>query len=49
MNQIDNEETARQVVASGGKCWAYTVDICDRKSVYTTAAKVKQEVGKVSQ
>ncbi|KAK4321859.1 hypothetical protein Pmani_007322 [Petrolisthes manimaculis] len=42
-----NDETVRQVVASGGKCWPYIVDVTDRQAVYTTATKVKQDVGKV--
>lgn len=34
--------------AAGGECWAYTVDLCDRHSIYKVAARVKEEVGKVS-
>ncbi len=34
--------------AAGGQCHTYTVDLCDRHAVYAAAAKVKQEVGKVS-
>ncbi|KAK4298506.1 hypothetical protein Pmani_029148 [Petrolisthes manimaculis] len=47
VSQKGNDETVRQVLASGGKCWSYTVDITDRQAVYTTAVKVKQQVGKV--
>lgn len=43
-----NDETVRQVSAAGGECWAYTVDLCDRHSIYKVAARVKEEVGKVS-
>ncbi|ROT75342.1 putative short-chain dehydrogenase/reductase family 16C member 6 [Penaeus vannamei] len=46
-NGICNDETVRQVSAAGGECWAYTVDLCDRHSIYKVAARVKEEVGKV--
>lgn len=36
------------VQEAGGKCYTYTVDLCDRDAVYATADKVKEEVGKVS-
>ncbi|XP_071524250.1 epidermal retinol dehydrogenase 2-like isoform X2 [Panulirus ornatus] len=47
VNTADNEETARLVVAAGGVCRPYSVDLCDRHAIYAAAAKVKQEVGKV--
>lgn len=43
-----NKETMRQVVALGGTCRAYTVDLCDRTLIYQVANRVKEEVGKVS-
>ncbi|KAK3852868.1 hypothetical protein Pcinc_040553, partial [Petrolisthes cinctipes] len=42
-----NVETKKQVSAGGGKCYTYTVDLCDRHAVYAAAEKVKKEVGKV--
>ena len=36
------------MVSAGGQCRPYTVDLCDRQAIYAAAAKVKQEVGKVS-
>lgn len=47
VDEKGNIETARQVVAAGGQCRAYCVDLCDRRAIYTAATKVKQEVGKV--
>ncbi|XP_050718227.1 epidermal retinol dehydrogenase 2-like isoform X6 [Eriocheir sinensis] len=47
VSEAGNLETAKQVQEAGGKCHVYTVDLCDRNSVYATAAKVKEEVGKV--
>ncbi|XP_045592856.1 short-chain dehydrogenase/reductase family 16C member 6 isoform X2 [Procambarus clarkii] len=47
VNAAGNEETVGQVAASGGECYAYTVDLCDRKAIYAVAAKVKRDVGKV--
>lgn len=47
VNAAGNDETVRQVSAAGGECWAYTVDLCDRHSIYKVAARVKEEVGKV--
>ncbi|XP_063600817.1 short-chain dehydrogenase/reductase family 16C member 6-like isoform X2 [Penaeus indicus] len=47
VNATGNDETVRQVSAAGGECWAYTVDLCDRHSIYKVAARVKEEVGKV--
>ncbi|XP_045592857.1 epidermal retinol dehydrogenase 2 [Procambarus clarkii] len=47
VNEEGNAETVRQVVELGGQCRAYTVDLCSRHAIYATAAKVKQEVGKV--
>ncbi|XP_042230887.1 epidermal retinol dehydrogenase 2-like [Homarus americanus] len=47
VNEEGNLETVRQVVAAGGQCRAYTVDLCNRHAIYAAATKLKQEVGKV--
>ncbi|XP_063613023.1 short-chain dehydrogenase/reductase family 16C member 6-like [Penaeus indicus] len=47
VDEAGNKETMRQVVALGGTCRAYTVDLCDRNAVYKAADRVKEEVGKV--
>ncbi|XP_042230891.1 short-chain dehydrogenase/reductase family 16C member 6-like [Homarus americanus] len=47
VSEEGNLETVRQVVAAGGQCRAYTVDLCNRHAIYAAATKLKQEVGKV--
>ncbi|XP_047480317.1 short-chain dehydrogenase/reductase family 16C member 6-like [Penaeus chinensis] len=47
VDEAGNKETMRQVVALGGTCRTYTVDLCDRHAVYKAADRVKEEVGKV--
>lgn len=42
-----NEETARLIKAAGGDAWAFTCNVADSKTVYETAAKVKETVGRV--
>ncbi|XP_053208340.1 short-chain dehydrogenase/reductase family 16C member 6-like [Panonychus citri] len=42
------QETGREVTRIGGKCKCYVVDISDRNKVYSTAEKIKQDVGTVS-
>ncbi|CAN7998932.1 unnamed protein product [Ixodes hexagonus] len=42
-----NEETARLIKAAGGDACAFTCNVADSKTVYETAAKVKDTVGRV--
>lgn len=42
------EEAVKLVRAAGGTCYGYVCDLCDREDVYRKAAKLKEEVGKVS-
>lgn len=42
-----NEETARLIKAAGGDAWAFTCNVADSKTVYETAARVKDTVGRV--
>lgn len=47
INAAGNDETVRMVEDLGTPCKGYIVDLCDRKDIYATAARVKQEFGKV--
>ncbi|XP_068236659.1 short-chain dehydrogenase/reductase family 16C member 6-like [Palaemon carinicauda] len=47
VNPEGNAETVRQIADAGGFCRGYTVDLCNRKDVYASAKRVKEEVGKV--
>lgn len=42
------QETGKEVERAGGKCKLYVVDISDSKQVYSTADRVKRDVGAVS-
>ncbi|XP_068236661.1 uncharacterized protein [Palaemon carinicauda] len=42
-----NKRTAQMVAEKGSICRPYTVDLSNPKDIYATAAKVKQEFGKV--
>lgn len=48
INQAGNEETARQIRDADGEVFHYQCDISDRNAVYACAARVKDEVGKVT-
>lgn len=42
------EETVKLVQASGGTCYGYLCDLCDREDVYKKASILRNEVGRVS-
>ncbi|XP_076760443.1 estradiol 17-beta-dehydrogenase 11-like [Xylocopa sonorina] len=48
INKEGTEETVKLVEATGGTCYGYVCDICDREDVYKKAAQVRKEVGKVT-
>ena len=41
------EETVKLVKSSGGICYGYVCDLCNREDIYRKAAQVRKEVGKV--
>ena len=41
-------QTAKLVEKSGGRCHAFICDVSDRKSVYTTAEKIRRDIGRVT-
>lgn len=47
LNGDGAEETAREIVAKGGKAQGYACDIADRSQVTATAARVKKDLGPV--
>ncbi|KAH7728615.1 DHS-3 protein [Aphelenchoides avenae] len=47
IDEKGNNETKRILEDLGTKAHAYTVDLSDRRQIYSAADKVKQEVGKV--
>lgn len=48
INKNGIDETVKLVQASGGTCYGFICDLCDREDVYKKAALLRQEVGKVS-
>ncbi|CAL7940438.1 unnamed protein product [Xylocopa violacea] len=48
VNKEGTEETVKLVEATGGTCYGYVCDLCDREDVYKKAAQVTKEVGKVT-
>ncbi|KAK3087646.1 hypothetical protein FSP39_008710 [Pinctada imbricata] len=47
INQTGNEETAKEIKATGASVWTYTVDLSSRDEIYKAAQQVKQDVGEV--
>lgn len=47
IDRAGNEETARLIRDTGGKAWTYVCNVGDPKTVYETAARVRDEVGRV--
>lgn len=47
IDRAGNEETARLIRDAGGKAWPYVCNVGDSKTVYETAARVRDEVGRV--
>ena len=43
------EDTVKLVQATGGTCYGYVCDLCDREDIYEKAVILRQEVGKVSE
>ncbi|XP_012258804.1 epidermal retinol dehydrogenase 2-like [Athalia rosae] len=48
INKSGIDETVKLVQASGGVCFGYVCDLCDREDVYQKAALLRKEVGKVT-
>lgn len=48
INKQGIEETVKLVQASGGTCYGYLCDLCDREDVYKKASILRNEVGRVS-
>ncbi|OAD54371.1 Short-chain dehydrogenase/reductase family 16C member 6 [Eufriesea mexicana] len=48
VNQEGIEETVKLVGASGGICYGYICDLCNREDIYKKAMLVEEEVGKVT-
>ncbi|XP_043480933.1 short-chain dehydrogenase/reductase family 16C member 6-like [Leptopilina heterotoma] len=48
INKQGIEETVKLVQASGGTCYGYLCDLCDREDVYKKASILRKEVGRVS-
>ncbi|CAD5207806.1 unnamed protein product [Bursaphelenchus xylophilus] len=47
INETGNTETLRLLTGMGVKARAYTVDLADKEQIYSTAEKVKNELGDV--
>ncbi|KAL3248250.1 hypothetical protein MRX96_056657 [Rhipicephalus microplus] len=47
IDRAGNEETARLIREAGGKAWPYVCNVAESKTVYETAAKVREDVGRV--
>lgn len=47
IDRAGNEETARLIREAGGKAWPYVCNVGDSKTVNETAARVRDEVGRV--
>ncbi|XP_075545994.1 epidermal retinol dehydrogenase 2 isoform X1 [Dermacentor variabilis] len=47
IDRAGNEETARLIREAGGKAWPYVCNVAESKTVYETAARVREEVGRV--
>ncbi|KAH6937229.1 hypothetical protein HPB50_026014 [Hyalomma asiaticum] len=47
IDRAGNEETARLIREAGGKAWPYVCNVAESKTVYETAARVREDVGRV--
>ncbi|XP_043511689.1 estradiol 17-beta-dehydrogenase 11-like [Frieseomelitta varia] len=48
VNKAGIEETVKLVKSSGGICYGYVCDLCNREDIYRKAAQVRKEVGNVT-
>ncbi|XP_058808384.1 epidermal retinol dehydrogenase 2-like isoform X2 [Phymastichus coffea] len=48
VNKQGLDETVKMIKSSGGTCYGYVCDLCNREDVYKKAALLDKEVGRVS-